>query len=36
MAVLRVTSNRTVHLALATVSWLLLGVFIVSYAVSFG
>ena len=36
MAVLRVTSNRTVHLALATVSWLLLAVFIVSYAVSFG
>jgi len=36
MAVLRVTSNRTVHLALATVSWLLLGLFIVSYAVSFG
>jgi len=36
MAALRVTTNRTVHATLAALSWLLLGVFIVSYAVKFG
>lgn len=36
MAVLRITGNRTVHAALTAVSWLLLGVFIASYAVKFG